>query len=246
MGTDSLHAIIKRDKQIWKFCFYGFFKNLRFFEPYLYIFFLSLGFSFFEIGLLFAIREVVVYILEVPTGVFADNYGKKKSLYLSFISYINSFILFFFSKNFTLAALGMVLYGMGETFRSGSHKALIYAYLEKKGWFSEKTFVYGRTRSFSLLGSAISSVLAIAFVLNIPAIRWIFIITILPYIFDLLLIMSYPDDIDYKFFRRFSFKEFISSIFLKLRSIFKNKYVFKVLLSSSIYDGIFKTIKDYI
>ncbi len=242
----ELHDIIRKDKQIWKFSFYGLFKNLRFFEPYLYIFFLSLGFSLFDIGILFAIREITVYILEVPTGVFADNYGKKKALYLCFSSYIVSFLVFFFTKKLIFAALGMVFYGVGEAFRSGTHKALIYAYLEKKGWFSQKAFVYGRTRSFSLLGSAISSFLSIVFVMNIPAMKWIFIITIVPYILDFILITTYPDDIDEKTHTHFSLKVFISSMVFKLKSIFRNVYVVKVLLSSSLYDGIFKTIKDYI
>ena len=242
----DLHETIKKDIQIWKFSFYGFFKNLRFFEPYLYIYFISLGFSLFYIGILFAIREITVYILEVPTGVFADNYGKKKSLYLCFTSYIISFVLFFLSKSLYLASLGMVFYGIGEAFRSGTHKALIYAYLEKKGWFSEKAFVYGRTRSFSLLGSAVSSFLSIIFVLNIPHLRWIFIITIIPYILDFILITTYPDDIDEKTHTEFSIKAFISSMFFKIKSIFKNIYIVKVLLSSSLYDGIFKSIKDYI
>ncbi len=246
MVMDSLHETIKKDRQIWKFCFYGFFKNLRFFEPYLYIYFLSLGFSLFQIGLLYSIREIVVYIFEIPTGVFADNYGKKKSLLICFSSYIVSFILFFFTKNFFVAALGMVMYAFGEAFRSGTHKAMIYSYLERKGWFSEKTFVYGRTRSFSLLGSAVASFLSIIFILNIPAMKWIFLITTIPYILDFLLILSYPNYLDEKNKVKFQFKEFIHSLYEKMISILKNSFLARVLLSSALYDGIFKTTKDYI
>ncbi len=243
---NDLHETIKKDKQIWKFCFYGFFKNLRFFEPYLYIYFLYLGFSLFKIGLLFSIREIVVYILEIPTGVFADNYGKKKSLLICFSSYIASFVLFFFTKNFLVAAMGMVMYAFGEAFRSGTHKAMIYSYLERKGWFDEKAFVYGRTRSFSLLGSSVSAFLSIVFVLSIPAMKWIFIITIVPYILDFILILTYPDYLDESREAHFSFKEFVKSSYEKMLSILKNSHLARVLLSSALYDGIFKSTKDYI
>ncbi len=242
----ELYSKIKSDPQIWKFCFYGFFKNLKFFEPYLYIYFLSLGFSLFYIGILYSIREAAVYIIEIPTGIFADNYGKKKSLLICFTSYIISFVIFFFTTNFLVAAIGMIMFAIGEAFRSGTHKAMIYYYLEQKGWFSEKTFVYGRTRSFSLLGSSLAAFTSILFVLNIPAMKWIFIISIVPYILDFLLILSYPDSLDQITETDMSIKRFMTSTVEKMKSIFGNIFLTKVLISSSLYDGIFSTVKDYI
>jgi len=60
---------IKEDKNIKKFSFYGLLKNLKFFEPFLYIFFLSIGFSYFQIGSLISFREITKNILEVPSGI---------------------------------------------------------------------------------------------------------------------------------------------------------------------------------
>ncbi|WP_427340152.1 MFS transporter [Caloranaerobacter sp. DY30410] len=242
----NVYAEIKKDKQIWKFCFYGFLKNLKFFEPYLYIYLLANGLSLFKVGVLFAIREIVTYIFEVPSGIFADSYGKKTELLICFTFYIISFIFFFLSTNYMVIIIAMIFFGLGEAFRSGTHKAMIYSYLEQKGWFSYKGFVYGRTRSFSLLGSSISAFLSIIFVLKLPAMRWIFLICILPYILDFLLILSYPNSLNEKNESDLSIKKFFVNSFIKLKSIFNNKMLVKVLISSSLYDGIFKTIKDYI
>src|SRR6056297_866309 len=214
------HVQIKKDFQIWKFSFYGLLKNLRFFEPYLYIYLLNLNFSLFHIGILFAIRETTVYILEVPTGIFADNYGRKTSLLICFISYIISFVLFFFVTNFLIASVAMLFFGIGEAFRSGTHKSIIYKYLEQKNWFDHKTFVYGRTRSFSLIGTSLSAFLSIFIVLNIPAMKWIFIITIIPYILDFLLIASYPESLNEKSGAEFSLKKFLKLTFSQLKSLF--------------------------
>lgn len=242
----NIYAEIKKDKQIWKFCFYGFLKNLKFFEPYLYIYLLANGLSLFKVGVLFAIREIVTYIFEVPSGIFADSYGKKTELLICFTFYIISFIFFFLSTNYLVIIIAMIFFGLGEAFRSGTHKAMIYSYLEQKGWFSYKGFVYGRTRSFSLLGSSISAFLSIIFVLKLPAMRWIFLICILPYILDFLLILSYPNSLNEKNESDLSIKKFFVNSFIKLKSIFNNEMLVKVLISSSLYDGIFKTIKDYI
>jgi len=38
---EDIYQEIKKDFQVKKFCYYGFLKNLRFFEPYLYIYLLQ-------------------------------------------------------------------------------------------------------------------------------------------------------------------------------------------------------------
>lgn len=116
---NKVYLDIKKDRLIWKFCFYGFFKNLKFFEPYLFIYLLSKGLDFFHIGLLYSIREAFKYIFEVPSGIIADNYGKRNELLVCFIFYIFSFVLFFLGNGFILISIGMAFFGLGEAFRSG-------------------------------------------------------------------------------------------------------------------------------
>jgi len=247
MKIDSSTANeMKEDKMIWKFCLYGFLKNLKFFEPYLVVFFLSQELNLFSIGVLYSLREAVTYIFELPSGIIADTYGKKKELMACFIFYIISFGLFFAGGGFVVLALAMALFGLGEAFRSGTHKAMIYSYLERKGWFSHKTYVYGRTRSYSLLGSAVSAFLSVALILNVPAMRWIFIFSVLPYLLDFFLISTYPSYLDERNESHISLSGFYKSSLLRIKSIFGNKALRKILLSSSLYDGIFKSIKDYI
>ncbi len=242
----QIYDEIKRDKQIWKFCFYGLLKNLKFFEPYLLIYLLCMDLNLFKIGILFSIREVITYIFEVPSGLIADNYGKKKELMMCFAFYMISFVFFFIGESFYILTIAMIFFGLGEAFRSGTHKAMIYSYLEQKGWFQHKTFVYGRTRSFSLLGSAISAFISIIFILNLPSVRWIFLICIIPYIADFLLIWSYPDSLDEARHGKLSLKQFFSLGIAQVKNILFNKKLNRILISSSLYDAIFKSIKDYI
>ncbi len=246
MIDSTVRKEIIKDPQIWKFCFYGLLKNLKFFEPYLYLYLLSIGINLFQIGLLFSVREIITYIFEIPSGILADQYGKKTELLICFVFYIISFVFFFIGGNFGIILIGMIFFGLGEAFRSGTHKAMIYSYLEQKGWFSYKTFVYGRTRSFSLIGSSVSAFLSIIFVLGLPALRWIFLLSILPYILDFLLIFSYPDSLNERVETSLSIRKFFTNSILQLKSIFRKKILIRPLLSSSLYDGIFKVLKDYI
>lgn len=237
---------IEQDKQIWKFSFYGLLKNLEFFEPYLLIYLLGMGLNLFQVGLLYSIREFVIYIFEVPSGIFADNYGKKRELMICFTFYMISFAIFFIGTNFYVLVIAMFFYGLGEAFRSGTHKAMIYLYLEQKGWFEHKNFVYGRTRFFSLIGSSFSAFISILFVLNLPGVRWIFLLSIIPFMIDFLLIWSYPDSLDERNETTLSFKKFFNKGVIQIKKVFSNSVLTKVLISSALYDGIFKTIKDYI
>ncbi|HNU24356.1 MAG TPA: MFS transporter, partial [Mesotoga sp.] len=84
---------IKRDSQFYRFAAYGFLKNLRFFDPFLILFFREMGLSFLQIGTLISVREVATNFLELPTGIIADLYGRRLSMVLSMVSYLSSFIV---------------------------------------------------------------------------------------------------------------------------------------------------------
>lgn len=236
---EILHSI-----QIKKFSAYGFLKNLRFFEPYLLIFLLGNGLSLFQIGLLYSIREIVTNLFEVPSGIVADYFGKKKELCLCFISYILSFILFFLCQSFSSAAIAMVFFGLGEALRSGTHKAMIYTYLEHKHWTNYKTFVYGKTRSSSLLGSAISSALSIILILNLPSSNYIFLASIIPYLLDFALIASYPSYLDAPAMK--NNQKFTGLAITALGDLIKNKPLRHLLIGNGIFEASIDSIKDLI
>ncbi len=244
MIEQDVKKLINKDFQIKKFCFYGFLKNLKFYEPYLIIFLLASNISLFEIGLLIAIRELVINIFEIPSGIIADHFGRKKELYICFGFYIISFIVFFFTVNFYIAIFAMILFGLGEAFRSGTHKAMIYSYLDSKNLEDYKVYVYGKTRAYSLIGSTLNSIVAIVLILAVPNNHYIFLCSILPYILNVILISTYPKFLDTcdKVHDR-SLKEFLRTTILQLK---ENKSLSKILLEDGIVEGSFSYGKDLI
>ncbi|KFZ27321.1 MAG: Major Facilitator Superfamily protein [Candidatus Izimaplasma bacterium HR2] len=241
-----MDEVRKIKKQVLKFSFYGFLKNLRFFDPYLYLYFIQSGLEFAQIGLLLTVREVIIYVFEVPSGVLADRFGKKTELILSFAFYIVSFILFYLGDGFYDYVIAMVFFGFGEAFRSGTHKAMIMAYLDKKDIKDSKSKVYGKTRSFSLIGSTVSSLISIIFIITLPSLSWLFIIAIVPYILDMILILTYPKFLNERIDSRFVFKDFLKENVNAVKYVFSTRNIRSLLIGSASYNAGFKSIKDYI
>ena len=200
--------------------------------------------SFTNIGILYAIKEIVINMLEIPSGIIADSYGRKSSLVGSFIFYIISFVLFFFANNFIVLALAFVLYGVGDAFRSGTHKGMIMDYLKLNGWTNQKINYYGHTRSWSQIGTAVSALFAGVLVFYSGAYNYIFVFSIVPYLINIVNVASYPTVLDFSeqtkkrgdFVQ--TFKDFIATI--------RNKKVLKLINSSALHTAYLGAVKDYI
>ncbi len=237
-----------KDLQYYKFSAYGFLKNLRFFEPFLILFFLEQGLSYVQIGTLYAVREIAVNLLEIPTGVAADAIGRKKTMVFSFLAYLISFSLYYFGRSMMLLVPATLLFSLGEAFRTGTHKAMIMAYLKKRGQEHHKNDYYGHTRSWSQVGSALSSIIGAGIVFLSGNYREIFIFSTIPYVLDLMLISSYPKELDGER-RKISLNEIAQSfrrIFTMTVDAFKSGGAGRLLSSAAIYGGVYKGMKDYL
>ncbi len=230
---------------LFRFSTYGFLKNLKFFEPFLYLFFLANGLSFFQIGVLISIRETATLLLETPTGVIADLSGRRKAISIAFGSYISSFIVFYHFSSFTLFVPAMLLFASGETFRSGTHKSMIMQHLDDEDMSDKKVEYYGKTRSVSRLGSALSAVLAGIIVYFFQSYNIIFLVTIIPYTFAFFLMLTYPKHLDGE-----PAGASVESAWNHIRSSFRQLVNYpglsKMLVNASIYDSFFKISKDYL
>ena len=240
--------IITRDRMFYRFSLYGFLKNLRFFDPFILLIFRSYGLSFLQIGILYSIRDVATNILEIPTGVIADSFGRRRSMVAAFLSYIASFLIFYFLQDFVFLALAMVLFAFGEAFRSGTHKALIFEHLNIQGISDLKVAYYGLTRSASQFGSALNAVIAAGLIFYTGSYRVMFLASTVPYLLDLLNVISYPKSLDGEL-HRVKKGEIWSQIKTTSREfvrIFSDGSVMKAILNSSSFSGVFKSAKDYL
>ena len=231
---------------LFRFCLYGFLKNQRYFEPFLMLVFLQQGFSYFTIGLLVATQHLTVNLLEIPTGVLADGWGRRRCMIVSFSAYILSFLVFAFASSLNWFVLAMALFGVGECFRTGTHKAMIFEWLRLQGRENERTRVYGLTRSWSKFGSALSSVLAAAFVIYTGNYRSIFLIGIIPYALNVLNLVGYPSSLDGAHEKTTSLRGAVDQFRNAMRTAIYNRQIRALTTESMCWDGMFHAIKDYL
>ena len=235
---------IFKEKQYYKFSLYGFLKNLRFFEAFFMLFLSHKGLTYTQIGVLYAVREIFINVFEIPSGIIADTYGRKKALITSFVAYIISFYLFFLATDFWWFLIAFIFYGIGDAFRSGTHKAMIMSYLKLNNWENQKINYYGHTRSWSQKGSAISSLIAGVIVFYGGTYQNIFLFSIVPYLLNLFLILSYPKELD--LVKHKKDKQRMNLTFKSFFTIIKQPKVLKIISSSAIHSAYLKAIKDYI
>jgi len=229
-----------------RFALYGFLKNQRYFEPFLLLYFLESGLNFSQIGLLIFFRELSKNLFEIPSGAVADLYGRRRSMILSFVFYMFSLLIFFFLHTFIILIGAMIFYGMGEAFRSGTHKAMIFSWLDRQGRLHEKNKVYGYTRSWSKIGSAVSIVIASLVVLIPQDYSWLFALTLFPYVIEIINFVGYPDYLD----AQSDITINIQGVFRHLWNAFKDAVhipKLRTLLTESMsFEGMFAAVKDYI
>ncbi|NCC89346.1 MAG: MFS transporter [Spirochaetia bacterium] len=239
--------VFSKNVQYAKFCAYGFLKDLRFYEPFMMLVFLEKGLSYVEIGSLYAVREILINITEIPSGIFADSVGRRITMAFSFLFYIAAFILFYLANQYLVLLGAMVAYAFGDAFRTGTHKAMIFDYLRIKGWEDQKTHYYGHTRAWSQRGAALSALIAALLVFYSGSYAPIFLFTIIPYVLNLFLILSYPKELDGRKRAKLSSigKEF-KTVFSSLLTTFKHVSMIRTISSQALFSGYYKAFKDYL
>lgn len=157
-------------RQITKFYISSFLKNQTYFTPIMILFLQFYHLSYQEVFWVFTIGSIFSFIIEIPTGIFADLYGKRKSIILSKILIMASFISFGFSTGFWMFVLSQLLYELGQAFRSGTETAYTYDYLAQNPDNPSYTEVKGKQKFYARVGESIASasggVLAAAFGYN--------------------------------------------------------------------------------
>jgi MFS family permease len=233
-------------QMITRFSLYGFLKNLDFSEPFLILFYLSIGLNFLQIGVLVSFQNICVNLMEIPSGALADIYGRKSSMIVSLVSYIFAFAIFAFSHSYPPLFAAVFFYSIGEAFRTGTHKAMIFDWLRQNNRMSEKTRVYGFTRSWSKYGSAVSVIISTIIIIFSNSYRWIFIFSIIPYIAGVWNIACYPAYLDNKQEQKMNIRNIFLHTFGSIKKTFADIRIRKLVIQSMGFEGVFEVVKDYL
>lgn len=136
---------------------YKLFKDTMPIYPVYVLMFQAKGLSLTQISFLLAIWSLAVVVFEVPTGIIADHWSRKNMLLLGGLSKAIGYITWFFADGFALFAIGFILWGISESFCSGSEEALLFDNLKANREEEQFGEIYGKGTFYSGVGVALSS-----------------------------------------------------------------------------------------
>ncbi len=105
------------------------------------LFYLERGISSSEYILFVVVTFVIQLLFELPSGVLADKYGKKKILIFSQIFFLIATIIFIYSCNFLMFILGTIVMALQKCFSTGIVNSLLYESLDNKLNFNKCLFI---------------------------------------------------------------------------------------------------------
>lgn len=135
---------------------YKFIQHLVPVYPVYLLLFEAKGLSVQQISMLFVIWSVPSVFLEVPTGVWADNWSRKNLLVIGSLCNTLAYTLWLFSEGFWMFAAGFILWGTAGALTSGSEEALLYDSLKLQGIEDSFDRVYGKGNYYERIAVALS------------------------------------------------------------------------------------------
>ncbi len=136
-----------------------FFKSLWFFAPILTLFYLSRNLTLFEILTLEAILTAATILAEVPTGMYADKYGRKNVLFWVTGLYVLGNLIIIYSHSYVPIAVAQVLFGIALAFGSGAIEAYVYDHLAATRQQKNMSKVWGEITAYSLIAGILAVLL---------------------------------------------------------------------------------------
>jgi MFS family permease len=143
---------IERDMALFRL--YRFLSTSYLFGPAIVVFFGARGLSVTEITLLNSVYCVTAMLFEVPTGVLADRWGRKRAMVLGSLMMAAGCLINWAGHSFLVFAVGEGLLALGMTLTSGADSAYLYDLLRSAGRAHEYRRREGAASAAKLVGAA--------------------------------------------------------------------------------------------
>ncbi len=117
------------------------------------------GLNLFEVNLVNAIFYVTLFTCEIPTGAFADVFGRKASFVTACALLSLSMIVYGISSTFAGFVLAEMIGAVGSTFRSGAFQAWLVDSLKHQGYEGQFNHIFGRESVINKIGGGLGALL---------------------------------------------------------------------------------------
>lgn len=156
---------------------FNFFLDFRLYAPVAIIYFSQVTGSF-ALGMsIFSITMLSAALFEVPTGIYSDMIGRKKTLVWGAAMSLTSVLFYALGGSFILLAIGGILEGLARAFYSGNNEAFLVDSLAESNQSDDYAQYLGTTSSMFQWALAMSAVMGgIIASFSFPLVMWLSVI----------------------------------------------------------------------
>lgn len=155
----AIHAIDKHPRFQLVWCANGFLFEFALIYPTYAIMMQTVGISAVELSVLFVIWSASAFAFEVPSGLVADKYSRKRVLIAGAVIKGAAFVVWLASPTFLGFSTGFVIWGLGSSLVSGTSQAYLHDYLAERGLGGLFEKIYGRETAARNLGVVLALLL---------------------------------------------------------------------------------------
>ncbi len=146
-------------KNLTLFYIASFFSSLLFIIP-VWVAFYTQYLTFTQLSIIMSGRFLVSLVLELPTGTFADMFGRKISVFIGSCVNFIALLMLAFSRDAMSIFFGLSLMGIGDAFSSGAINALVFDFLKSVHREKEYPKIMANANIFVQMAIIISSMAA--------------------------------------------------------------------------------------
>lgn len=152
------------DRNIKLLALFNFFTDFKFYSAVLVIYFAKVTGSYTLAMSLFSVVMVSSAVFEVPTGIFSDRIGRKKTVIFGAAFATLASLLYATGHSYWLLCIGALFEGISRAWYSGNNDALLYDSLNQSGKKDTFAKYLGKTSSMFqlalMVGAVAGSILA--------------------------------------------------------------------------------------
>ena len=195
------------------------------------LFYIERGLSSSEYISFVGIAFLVKLVFEIPFGILADKYSRKKLLLTSNLLFIISTIIFIYSHNYFTFLIAIIISAINNSISSGIVNSILYESLENKNDFN-KTLFYN---SFFYNISYMLAMIIGGYIGQNFGLIYNYYFTIIPFVIDFFVLLIIKVNKPQKD----NTNENILILKNGIKEVFKNPYLLKLIITSSIlFSGI--------
>lgn len=165
---------------------FNFFIDFKLYAPIAILYFAEVSGSF-TLGMsIFSIAVVSAALFEIPTGIFSDRIGRRKTIVLGALSAVVFIIFYAIGSSYWFLVVGAVFEGLSRSFYTGNNDALLHESLSEKNEESKYAEYLGKVSKMFQISLGISAVIAIV-VLLFWSFKVLFWLSVIPQVLSLAL-----------------------------------------------------------